>query len=231
MDDPRLDDREMKLLTDVLTGGRRDDDPEVIASSERSADFRASLEELRELQHQLEVDGRSERDAVDAALRGGGVESDSLVAETIHRLAEQDAPAMMGAGSRRARWALVGAVAAAGLLLILAVGKLTDPGRFDDDFIQLGDHRLQLNAPVASEVLPGGLTLTWSCDLAGATYTVEIFDGADPIGQPLLDSDELFVGRFELDRESVAGLPRSARWRVIARLPGRMVMTEGKLFE
>lgn len=231
MTDARLNEHQMRLLTEVLAGDRSDSDPDVTKASAGSDAFRESLAELRALQGRLEADGRFERELLAESRHAAAAADDPVVARTITELA--GGPTAPG-GRRPARGpgrvlAFSAVAAAAALLLVWALGGFGGPGgggEPNDDYKQLGDKELKLDEPAREN---GRVRLTWSCSIPVTGYTVTVYDPADLEAEPLAESDFLDTGAWELEQTFVDDLPRDARWRVTARVRGRVLRADAPL--
>ncbi len=213
-----LNERDMRLLTEVLAGDRRVDDAEVAAAARSNEAFRSSLRELRALQECLDADGERERVVMAEALEGTGGDAPE-VGSRLRRLAAAGKPAAPR------RWPAWAAVAAAAVLLVILFRAFGGPQ--PDDRRSLGDPRLQLAAPTVSGDI---VRLQWSCSVPAAVFTVHLFDPEDPDraiagGQ----SGELTETTWTLDRDFVLQQPQETRWRVVARYRGRRFSADAPL--
>lgn len=183
---------ERELLTDLLVGERRMDDP-VVVSARRNPRFARRLEQLLEAQAQLERSGR----AVTQALAEPPHAFDLEVQRAARRQLGVEPP--RAANASRRSFSIVVALAAA---LALLVGWLaTRPTAERDD--------VRLSAQSVLEVAADFSSMRWDGECGKLWFQVRVFDEA---GNELERSELLKVSEWRPAR--VSSYPR----RITARL-------------
>lgn len=228
MNEPLPTDRG-ELLAELLAGVRSLDDPEVAARLRTDPTLLAEYRNLLAVCGRLDAAGDLEREAMAPATAAPGERA--RLAAAFERLAVpagkplRSGPSMPRRSGRIA-FAVVGLLAAAGLLIYLLLDH-SGPGRVPDEFRPLSGGKVTILAPKPLE--NGRLELSWEVipALQGAKFDAALYDPARGPTEPLLERlDDERQTTWILEASEIARLVPGARLRVVAHKGGQSVTEE-----